>query len=414
MRHFLQGCWVAVALLLIPPLSAAQSAAAASTPAAQNATEAIEKALDHMHNLEYDQAIRELKTITAGYPNDLRAQSSLATAILHREMYAKGVFKIDMYTKGGSIFSGNKPALDAEFEKEFLSASNRAIALADARLKANPNDEEALYWGGDAHAQVATYEFTLRRAYLASLREGGVAYAMHSRLYKMDPHATDALLVIGLHNYIVGSLPFYIKMLAALAGHHGSKQQGVKMLQEVSSHGEWARAEAQLILAVFYGRDRQYLPMIDLLRGLYAAYPGNFLLPIEMAGAYEKLGLFQNATQVLDTLLANHDLHRSSFPPFPAAQLYYRAGQDYLKLGDKAAALERFVRGGALPGKDIHIFRADLAAARIYQETHQTSRALAKYRVVADSVPQTEEGRLAQHAIDDLRVGRKGKMGEAG
>ena len=46
------------------------------------------------------------------------------------------------------------------------------------------------------------------------------AYQYHSDLLKLDPAYVDAYLVVGVNNYVVGSLPWYIKALATLTGRH--------------------------------------------------------------------------------------------------------------------------------------------------------------------------------------------------
>ena len=40
----------------------------------------------------------------------------------------------------------------------------------------------------------------------------------HERVLQLDPSFTDAKTIIGTHLYVVGSLPFPVKMLAGMTG----------------------------------------------------------------------------------------------------------------------------------------------------------------------------------------------------
>ena len=131
-------------------------------------------------------------------------------------------------------------------QAELLQALQKAQGVADDRLKKNPRDKEALYWGGVTHATRSEFLFTLQRSNLAALREGLEARKYHLKLYKSDPHYADALLVIGIADYVAGSLPWYVKVLASMSGIHGSRAQGVEELKRVSQEGYFARVDARI------------------------------------------------------------------------------------------------------------------------------------------------------------------------
>jgi hypothetical protein len=406
-----QGRWRIVLAFLGGFLSVAVAAMTAvpqsSAPFADSGG-VLAQALDHMHNLEYDAAQQDLEDWLKAHPDSLPALNGLATTILHRELYKLGLLQLNVYGGSGSIFNGFTPTADPAFEKAFLQAINHAIRAADARLKLNPKDEDALYWLGAARSTLAVYEFTVKRAYFTALREGNAARSLHARLYRMDPSYKDCLLVLGLHDYIVGSLPFYIKVLAALAGHRGNRAKGLREVKEASEHGRWAKDDATLILAVLYNREKNYPAMLATLQQLAAAYPRNYLLPMEIGRAYGREGNWQNADDTFETIIAKCKRGVPDFNRMPMAEVLYEDGLTQSQLGASAKSLERYEEAGSLPGNDIYIYRADLAAGDIYASRHDLKRAVAKYQIVADAVPNSKEGRSAIRALKTIQDGPQG------
>jgi hypothetical protein len=387
---------------------AQQSPAPAATPLPAVNGNLLDQALDHMHNLEYDTAQQEFEAWLVLHPKNLPALNYLATNMLHRELFKLGLLQLDLYGDGGSIFHGKGAKTSPQFDRDFLNAINHALNTANNRLKKNPKDEDALYWAGAAHSTLATYDFTVKRSYFAALREGSAARSLHARLYHLDHSYTDCLLVLGLDDYIVGSLPFYIKVLATLAGHHGSRAKGLAEIEKVAKQGHWAKEDATLILAVLYNREKRYPEMLATLQNLAQQNPRNFLLPLEIARAYERLGDWKKAAETYESLIAKYQAGQPNFNLMPAAEIFYEDGLMQARLGEPGQSLVRYEEAGRMPGKDIYIYRADLAAADIYASQKDLEKAKAKYQIVAEAVPGSEEGRAARRALKSIQNNPKG------
>ena len=82
-----------------------------------------------------------------------------------------------------------------------------------------------------SHGLRANYNFLVRKAWMDSLKDATAARKAHNRVIEIDPTNTDARLVQGVHDYIIGSLPFHIKILGFIAGFHGDRESGMKALQ---------------------------------------------------------------------------------------------------------------------------------------------------------------------------------------
>lgn len=276
-----------------------------------------------------------------------------------------------------------------------------AQSLADDRLTKNPGDKDALYWGGVAHATRSEYLFTLQRSNLAALREGLEARKYHVKLYKADPQYADALLVIGIADYVAGSLPWYVKILASMSGIRGSRVQGLEELKRVSEEGHFARAEAKIILVALYRREKMYPPAVALLQELLRLYPRNVLGPLELASIYEAQNNWPEPERAYDSMVRNLEAHE---PPYELmrSRILYRAGRAHEHLDDTGEALRLYEAAGNASQATLDTYRADLAAADLQQRLNHREDALRNYQRVASAVPNTAEGRAAFRALQTL------------
>ncbi len=366
-------------------------------------TDPLDAVLDLQYNLEYDAAREQLEAWLREHPADLRALNYLASALLHREMFYRGVLGTHLYGDLGGMFRTGKIPFPLGFQQQLFDVLRKAQTLAEDRLNQNAEDQQALYWVGSAHATRAVFYFTLVKSYLAALRESAEARKAHARLLKVNPSFTDAWLVVGINDYVAGSLPWYYKVLASLAGYRGNRVQGLAEVKRVAEQGTWAREDAKFILAILYRREKMYPEMLQLLQGLAQAYPRNFLVQREIAGVYAIQGDLRAAAKIYETLLSQYDSHAPGTSLIPAAKILYEAGDIYVRLGDSGNALAHYERAREFPGDDIYVYRARLAAADLYLYLNRRGEARKEYQRVADAVPDTNEGKVARRALTQFQ-----------
>lgn len=376
--------------------------------------EQLSVALDHLHNLEYEEAREELEAWLRQHPTDLHALNYLGTVILHHEMFHRGILETQVYGELGEMFRSGKVPFSPGFQQELLTVLDKAQMLAENRMKRNPDDQEAMYWAGAAHATRAVFHFTMLKAYVAALRESNEARKYHVQLLKVNPAFVDALLVVGLNDYVAGALPWYFKIMASLAGYRGNRAQGLAEVKRVTEQGHWAREDARFILAVLCRREKMYPQTLAVLQGLAESYPRNFLVRREIAGIYGIQGDWRAAAKVYDDMVAKYEAHQPGYTLIPVAKILYEAGQIHDRLGESAEALKRYEEAERLPANDIYVYRAELAAADLYWRQNRRSDALRKYRHVAAAVPNTEEGKAASRALKKFQAGGGTKAGGAG
>ncbi|MBI3952128.1 MAG: hypothetical protein HY314_16900, partial [Acidobacteria bacterium] len=127
------------------------------------------------------------------------------------------------------------------------------------------------------------------REFFAALKGGARAVGEHRKVVEQDPTVADAYLTIGIYDYIVGSLPLWVKMIAALGGVRGSKERGIQELRRAAERGKYANDDARVLLIAIYAREDQDQKALDLVNQLANRYPRNYYFPIEAANILVKM-----------------------------------------------------------------------------------------------------------------------------
>src|SRR6185369_14162817 len=153
----------------------------------------------------------------------------------------------------------------------------KGISLSEARLKANPKDTAAMYAQGIAYGLRSNYYWVVKKAWRDSLKDATAARRLHNRVSELEPDNVDARLVQGLHDYIVGSLPWNWRMVGFLVGVHGDKAKGIRTVQDVAANGRLNKMDARILLCALYRRESQTKAAIPIVQELIQRYPRNFL-----------------------------------------------------------------------------------------------------------------------------------------
>jgi len=196
-----------------------------------------------------------------------------------------------------SVVADNNPFLkrpkvemSADDQKLFLESIDRSLELTRERLKLNPDDIDALYAAGVAYSLRADYDFAVKKAWLAALRDFTQTRKYHARVTRLDPNRVDALLTQGLYTYVAGSLGFPWKTLGLLAGFHGDKAAGIQILRRVADEGQYNRADAAMLLEAIYRREHRSAEAVPYIQDLIRWFPRNYIFRMEFAQLYADLG----------------------------------------------------------------------------------------------------------------------------
>jgi tetratricopeptide (TPR) repeat protein len=254
-------------------------------------------AFDHYYNLDYDLAIQEFDQVLHRHPDDPFAVNHFLTAILIRELYRMGALNSGEYSNDSFIGQAHRPA-DPKVKAQIKGLVERAEDLEEGALKSNPNNIEALYARGVTRAEFSLYTALIERAWFSALRNAVGARHDHERVLELNPNYLDAKLVVGTHYYVVGSLPWGVKMAVAMVGLSGSKDKGIEYLYAVAKGNGESSTDAQVILSVFLRRERRYDEALGIIRGLIPLYPHSILLALEEGNLLRAAGRAPEAEAV--------------------------------------------------------------------------------------------------------------------
>jgi hypothetical protein len=238
-----------------------------------------------LYNLDYEGARRQFKEIVRLFPEHPAGPQFLAATLWTQTLNESRRLQSSLYSSESFYNNKSEDAVDPRTVEQFRELTRQAAQLAKARLKANPRDVEALYFLGATEGLKAAFAAAVQRSFMSALRDGSSSVDRHRDVIKLDPTYRDAELTIGLYDYVAGTLPLPIKLLASIGGVRGSKKRGLLTLERVAKEGRFARDDAKSLLLVLYKREKRYGDSLAISRELGAKYPRNYLYKLETADA---------------------------------------------------------------------------------------------------------------------------------
>ncbi|MGB7603336.1 MAG: hypothetical protein WBM24_23735 [Candidatus Sulfotelmatobacter sp.] len=354
----------------------------------------VEAAFDHFYNMDYDRSIEEFEKVLDRHPNEPSAVNHLLATTLMRELYRMGAMNTGEYATDSFIGQAHRSA-DPKVKEQIKQLVDRAETLEEQQLKDNPNNVDALYARGVTRAQFSLYTALVERAWFSALRNAVGARRDHERVLELNPNYVDAKLVAGAHNYVMGSLPWSVKVAVAMVGLSGTKEKGLQYLHEVANSGGENSVDAKVVLALFLRREHRYDESRSLMHDLSARYPGNYLFPLEEANLLRSGDHVQEAAAAYRKVWQNgregkYGALHYEISAWALGELL-RSQKDYRG----AAAAYELVGEVAAPDPET-LQKANLAAGEMYDQLQQRDLAMKKYQIVLAenaSTPPAEKAR---------------------
>jgi hypothetical protein len=270
-------------------------AIAVCLPALAQEPSALDQAVDRLYNFDFPASQAILTRCIAAHPRDPLPYAFRASAYLFTELDRLGILESEFLIDDGKIAAKKRPAEpDPAIAARFQKSASDAESLGEAALKTDPNDREALFalsvTGGVATDYMALVE---KHQFMSlSLAKRSNAYAQ--QLLRLDPTWYDAYLTAGFSEYMVGSLPFFIRWFVHFDNVSGNKEQGIRHLELTARSGHYFRAFAQILLGIVDLRNKRLRAAQGRLAELVREYPGNPLFRKELGKITEKIGMAAN------------------------------------------------------------------------------------------------------------------------
>jgi hypothetical protein len=356
-------------------------------------------AFEHYYNLDYDAAVQDFERILARHPNDAFALNHLLSAIQVRELYRMGAMNSGEYSNDNFIGQAHRPADPAQ-KQRIKQLVQQAEKLEDAELARNPNNVDMLYARGVTRGQFALYTALIERAWFSALRNAVGARRDHERVLELAPQYTDAKLIVGAHNYVMGSLSLAVRMAVALVGLSGDKEKGLQYLSDdYNANGETS-VDAGVVLMVFLRREHRYGEALQIAGTIGPRFPRNYLLPLEEANLLRASGKNGEAEEQYRRVWQNGREGKYG-------SLHYEIAA--LGLGDLLRSEKKYQAAAAayelvsqVSGADPELLqKANLGAGEMYDQLQKRDLAVKKYEAVVATNSGNAEAEKARKRMKD-------------
>jgi tetratricopeptide (TPR) repeat protein len=349
-------------------------------------------AFDHFYNMEYDRSLAEFEKALDKNPDDCFLVNHLLTAVLMRNLYETGGMNTGEYSNDSFIGHAPRPT-PQKVKDRIKELVKRAENIEEEKLRSNSKDVEALYCRGVTRAQYAVYTGIVERAWFSALRNAVGARHDHEHVLEYDPDYLDAKMVVGTHNYVVGNLPWSVKVAASLAGLSGSKEKGLTYLREVARGGGENAVDAKVILTLFLRREHKYDEALGYAQELAAKYPKNHLFPTEVANLERAAGRLDEAEATYRKVWQNGREGKYGNLHYEMAAWGLGGLLRSKKDIEAAAAAYELVNQAPNPDPDIQQ-KANLAAGQMYDLLQKRDKAMKSYQAVLAG--RTDSGQADQ------------------
>ena len=379
---FIYGLALAGLFLTIGLARGAVTTAAGVDTDPLNLDPLVRQAYQHFYILDYDGALSRFEKVQAQNEESPLAADYVLDAVIFRELYRLDLLDTTFYAHDGFLNGKHVVAADPAVAERVNSLYTKAVALSDQRLSKNADDVDALFARGWARSLHAVYIGMVDRGFVSALHVALQARSDDEKVLKLDPRYVDAKLIVGFHQYVVGSLPFGLKMVAGAAGITGSKQKGIDDLRDAGAHGVISTVEARTALGLFLRRESKYEDAIAVTKTLVAEYPRDFLFHLELANLTKDDGQGQAAIIQYQELLAQ--ARKPGYFPSAHLELAWFGLADTLQ-GQKeyAQAADAYNQATNQPTISVDLkSRCDLNSGKMYDLLNERDMALRQYQVV--------------------------------
>src|SRR5262249_48039644 len=149
----------------------------------------------------------------------------------------------------------------------------------------------------------------------------------------------------------------------------GDKQKGLELVESAAQKGDGAKYDAQILLAVMYRRERRYSDAVREIESLETAFPGNYILSLEIASLHRAAGDAPTALREYEGALAKVQAEKPNYTLAPVARIHFELGELYRGRGDLESARRHLQSVAGSRGSTPELEKAAIDLLSIIAET---------------------------------------------
>jgi hypothetical protein len=356
----------------------------------------VREAFDRFYQLDFEGEVARFERLHAAHPGDPQGTAFLLEAVVFQELYRQDLLDTTFYANDGFLSGKHASAEDPRTHDRIFVLTDEAVREADGRIGSNPKDVDALYARAWARALKSIYVGMVEKSYGSCFRLAIKAKDDDARVLQLDPDYVDAKLVVGIYEYVVGSLSFPFRLLIGFAGITGSKTRGMEMLHDAANRGPLSSVEAQTAISLFLRREAKYLEAIQVIRKLKNQYPRNYLFCLEDANLRKDAGEGMAAVAAYREILSAN-AKRGYFTSAQLELTYFGLGEALRgqRLYVEAARAYEQAAWSTTVGPELKV-RSLLAAGQCHDLNGDRQKAVKDYNAAIDAGPRTSRADTAR------------------
>ena len=392
--------------LLLTVLCCAQTPAVNPHADPLNFDPAVREAYNDFYNLDYDKALSLFDKVLAAHPEEPLAYAEDEMVVIFRELYHQDLLDTTYYARDSFLTNQRRVDVPQQVRDRIEFLNDKTASLAEQRLKANPQDKNALFARGYARGLHASFITLVDHSFFSAARPGLAARTDSEAVLKIDPDYADADMAIGIQQFAVASLPRFVRLAVGIAGVGGSKERGLDMLRNSAAHGVVTNVESRTVLSLFLRHDGRYPEALAVQHGLATQFPHDYLFRLEEANLAKDEGNGPLAIATYKIVLA--DAKKPGFFVDPRLQLAYFGLADTERgQNDIRDASQHYADAASQPNcSDWLRKRADLNAGEMLDLLHDRQGALAHYQRAATPGGDQTQASMAHKLMNTAYSGK--------
>jgi len=337
LSFLLRSIW---AVLLACSLTWAQSAPAngSNPPLAQSLKtpefmEDATKGFDHVYSLDYEEARSAFESLRQRYPQHPGPPLYLALTLWQHELFQRQDMGLDHFVAPESFLRATERRMPAEDRNAFFKYIGESQASSLAILKEKPGNRDARYFLGAAEGVLAAFAITIDHNKRETFRHGRRAYQYQLGIVEEQSDYYDSYVTIGLYEYIVAKLPWYMKWIAQVAGYKGTTERGFNYLRLAAAKSDFVSVNARNVLVVLCLREKLYDEALENAEFLHRSYPRNFLLHLNVAQIFAEMNRPDQAADVYMKIIEQAEARTPNYQKMPLGVFRYNIGKALMNMG---------------------------------------------------------------------------------
>jgi tetratricopeptide (TPR) repeat protein len=336
---------------------------------------------ERIYNMDYAEARQTFVSLEIQYPHHPAPPLYLASILWLEEMLRRQDLDLNRFVSASYFSRMAAQAMPSEERASFFSYLKKGETLANKILAQKSADKDGRYFLATVYGLRSSFAITIDHSLREAFSNGNKAYSLCRQLAEEDPNYYDAYLTVGIYEYVVGSIPWYLKWMAFVIGANGNKGDGLEHLALASERGQYIKIEAKLVEMVFDVREHKYPEALALARLLADRFPRNFLFPLNIAQTLKWAGQKEQAAVNFLQILGRVESGEPNFNKLPLQKFRYNAAHELMNLGKWDLAQEQFVKSIADPRTQEHEKAlSHLHLGQILENKGQRGQAIREYQ----------------------------------